>query len=153
MFLSTHLLPRERAVGRSRLFATERISDRWLIHLTSVTGQIHPNFACVIWISMLDKRTASDTRTPTNGLAMASASRKRTAMSHGFVMQMSPIIRVKKLSMPATARVIWLCACLRYWSGSEWVSFCHRFMFVICMVYGGTTFGMLTSMKISPYYP
>ena len=27
------------------------------------------------------------------------------------------LIRAKQLSMAATARVIWLCACVRYWPG------------------------------------
>ena len=33
-------------------------------------------------------------------------------------------IRVKQLSMAATARVIWLCACVRYWPGHGLVYAC-----------------------------
>ena len=33
-------------------------------------------------------------------------------------------IRVKQLSMAATARVIWLCVCVRYWSGRGLVYVC-----------------------------
>ena len=34
----------------------------------------------------------------------------------GYAMLMSPI-RAKQLSMAATAQMIWLCACVRYWLG------------------------------------
>ena len=39
---------------------------------------------------------------------------------YGYAILMSPI-RAKQLSMTATARVIWLCACVRYWPGRELV--------------------------------
>ena len=41
----------------------------------------------------------------------------------GYAMLMSPN-RGEQLSMTATARVIWLCACVRYWPGRGLVYMC-----------------------------
>ena len=128
--LSTHrVLPGELA---SRLFTLlqwfsvdlllqkESRVDGLFMHSTSVTGQIHSKFSCMIWIWMLDKRKASDTRTPPTDWPVPHASPRpcRTAMSCWCA-----LIREKQLAMVDTARVIWLCACLRYWwgHGFSWV--------------------------------
>ena len=41
--------------------------------------------------------------------------RQLHTLPDGYAMLMRPITRPKQLSMAATARVIWLCACVRYW--------------------------------------
>ena len=42
---------------------------------------------------------------------------------------------------------------MRPWVFVGWCPYITRFIFVICMFYGRTTFGTLTSMEISPCYP
>lgn len=44
---------------------------------------------------------------------------------------------------------------MRPWVFVGWCPYNYvtRFIFVICMFYGRTTFGTLTSMEISPCYP
>ena len=42
---------------------------------------------------------------------------------------------------------------MRPWVFVGWCPYVTRFIFVICMFYGRTTFGTLTSMEISPCYP
>ena len=69
----------------------------------------------------MDKLKETSTQTPTYGLA--STSRMRTAISPGRWQPWTSMpcwwaqIRAKQPSMAATARVIWLCACVRYWLG------------------------------------
>ena len=69
------------------------------------------------------RQTWNEGHTYTNPPTYAITSRMRTAISPGFSLFIGPaampcwlvLIRGKQLSMAATSRVIWLCACMRYW--------------------------------------
>ena len=90
---------------------------------------------------MLDRRKASDTQTPTNGLA--STLRKRPAMSHDYVMLMSPNkgeTAGHNCHCPSEMAVRMLEVLVRPWVSMGWCPYLTSFMFVICLFYGGTTF-------------
>lgn len=125
--LPSRLFTLLRWVSVGLLLQKESRVDGLFMHSTSVTGQIHSKFACMIWIWILDKRKASDTRTPPRDWPVPHASPRsyRTAMSCWCA-----LIREKQLAMVASARVIWLCACLRRGTGEAMgfrglVSLCH----------------------------
>ena len=80
------------------------------------------------------KLNARGTHTPTHGLV--STLRMRTAVFETRVRPFNDptampcwwaLVRAKQLSTAATARVIWLCACVRYWPGRGLLYVCPLF--------------------------
>lgn len=90
---------------------------------------------------MLDKRRASDTQTPNNGLA--NTLYMRTAMSHEYVILMSPNkgeTAGHDCHCPGEMAVRMLEVLVRPWVSVGWCPYLTSFMFDICLFYGGTTF-------------
>ena len=54
-------------------------------------------------------------------------------------------VRARQLSMAATARVMWLCACVRYWSGRGLVCVCQ--LFQVCTIFKVSSANLWTNTK------
>ena len=67
-------------------------------------------------------------------------------MTDGYTMLMSPG-QGKLLSMAATARLIWLCACVRYWPGRGLVYVCP--LLYVCTVFNATESSSIYFLSIT----
>ena len=125
---------------RSLSFANMRKASYQRIH--SMEQPIYL-FPCPLWVNFPCSAIVSLVASRNDGCFLRLDTRVPPVIDPTAMPCLWALIRAKKQSMAATAWVIWLCACVRYWPGHGMVNVCP--LLYVCKIEATVSF-------ISTYY-